>query len=230
MPPPAHTSTLTFLPAFSRKGAGTPGLRRIVKIGAQVSVGDDAPVPSGGSDPSPAGLLVANPAPGTGLILFPRATALPSVWVGSMPAAGLTPDDAAALLGAVRPCSLLPEHGEGWFGRPGLSGHRLGQNAGGPAAGRDWSPLFRPTRSEHARSEHARPEHARPEHAGDWARVEAADKTAGLELVTEIEAVPGGAIRARHTLTNAGRRHRGGTVRPRRRLVRRTPQRRDWPG
>jgi alpha-galactosidase len=150
-------------------------------------------------------VLVANPAPGTGLILFPRATALPSVWVGSMPAAGLTPDDAAALLGAVRPCSLLPEHGEGWFGRPGLSGHRLGQNAVGPAAGRDWSPLFRPTRSEHARSEHARSEHARPERADDWARVEAADKIAGLELVTEIEAVPGGAIRARHTVTNTGR-------------------------
>jgi alpha-galactosidase len=125
-------------------------------------------------------------------MLFPRATALPSVWVGSIPAAGLTPDDAAALLGAVRPCSLLPEHGEGWFGRPGLSGHRLG--AIDPPAGRDWSPLFRPTRSEHARPDRA-----------DWARVEAADKTAGLELVTEIEAVPGGAIRARHTLTNTGR-------------------------
>jgi alpha-galactosidase len=107
-----------------------------------------------------------------------------------MPAAGLTPDDAAALLGAVRPCSLLPEHGEGWFGRPGLSGHRLGQGAAEPAAGRDWSPLFRPARSEHG---------------AHWARIEAADAAAGLELVTEIEALPGGAVRARHTLTNSGR-------------------------
>ena len=45
----------------------------------------------------------------------------------------------------------------------------------------------------------------RSEHDGRRARVEAADKTAGLALVTEIEAVPGGAIRARHTLTNIGR-------------------------
>ena len=45
----------------------------------------------------------------------------------------------------------------------------------------------------------------RSEHDGRRARVEAADKTAGLALVTEIEAVPGGAIRARHTLTNLGR-------------------------
>ena len=57
-------------------------------------------------------------------------------------------------------------------------------------AGRDWSPLFQPARSEHD---------------GRLARVEAADKVAGLRLVTEIEAVPGGAIRARHTLTNLGR-------------------------
>ena len=61
---------------------------------------------------------------------------------------------------------------------------------GYPAAGRDWSPLFRPVRTGHD---------------GPRARIEAADVTAGLRLVTEIEAVPGGAIRARHTLTNTGR-------------------------
>ena len=172
-----------------------------------MTAGDDVRAPLGGpSAAASSPLLVANPAAvpgtgtGTGLILFPRTAALPSVWVGSVPAAGLTPDDAAALLGAVRPCSLLPEHGAGWFGRPGLSGHRLGQGAAEPAAGRDWSPLFGPTRFEQARSEHAP-----SEHGTHWARVEAADQTAGLELVTEIEAVPGGAIRARHTLTNTGR-------------------------
>ena len=96
-----------------------------------------------------------------------------------------------------RRCWRRPDHapcclstGEGWFGRPGLSGHRLGHGEGGPEAGGDWSPLFRPARSEHD---------------GRRARVEAADKAAGLRLVTEIEAVPGGAIRARHTLTNQGR-------------------------
>jgi alpha-galactosidase len=107
-----------------------------------------------------------------------------------VPAAGLDPGDAAALLTAVRPCALLPEHAEGWFGRPGLSGHRLGPGPGDPVpAGRDWSPLFRSVRSGHD---------------GTSARIEAEDVTAGLQLVTEIEAVPGGAIRARHTVTNNG--------------------------
>ena len=39
---------------------------------------------------------------------------------------------------------------------------------------------------------------------GDRARIDAADPDAGLGLVTEVEAVPGGAVRARHTLTNLG--------------------------
>ena len=138
-------------------------------------------------DPRPILIAHLDDLPGTGLILFPQAGALPAVWAGPLPAAGLDPDDAAALLAAVRPCGLLPEHGAGWFGRPGLSGHRLNTGAGYPAAGRDWSPVFRPTRSEHD---------------GGRARVEAADADTGLRLVTEVEAVPGGAIRARHTLTN----------------------------
>ena len=72
----------------------------------------------------------------------------------------------------------------------GLSGHRLSVPGGHPAAGRDWSPLFRPGPTEHT---------------GRRARVEAEDAAAGLRLTTEAEAVRGGAIRARHTLTNAGR-------------------------
>ena len=155
-------------------------------VGAR-SGGSPADQGAVGSDP----LLVADPdaASGTGLILFPRAGALPAVWVGPVPAAGLPPEDAAALLAAVRLWPLLPEHGEGWFGRPGLSGHRLDTGGGYPAAGRDWSPVFR---------------QARCEHDGRRARVEAADADAGLLLTTEVEAVPGGAIRARHTLTNTG--------------------------
>ena len=130
---------------------------------------------------------------GTGLILFPRPGALPAAWAGPV-TPGLDPGDAAALLAAVRPCPLLPEHGQGWFGRPGLAGQRLGTAgasvASAPAAGRDWSPVFSP---------------ARFEHDGGQARIEAADSAAGLGLVTEIEAVPGGAVRARHTLTNLAR-------------------------
>jgi len=157
-----------------------------------VTAGDDTRADTGDlqADRSAVGsspLLVADPAVGgTGLILSPRPDSLPAAWVGPV-LTGLEPGDAAALLAAARPCSLLPQHGEGWFGRPGLSGHRLGP---GPEAGADWSPLFRPERSEHDDRQ---------------VRVQAADLTAGLRLVTEIEAVPGGAIRARHTLTNLGR-------------------------
>ena len=120
-----------------------------------MTVGDDTRADPGdpqaerravGSPP----LLVADPtAGGTGLILFPRTDSLPAAWVGAVPATGLEPGDVAALLAAARPCPLLPQHGEGWFGRPGLSGHRLDSGAGDPAAGRDWSPLFRSAQSEH---------------------------------------------------------------------------------
>ena len=137
-----------------------------------------------------AGLLVADPATaGTALMLFPRPDGLPAAWVGPF-SPGLDPDDARPLLAAVRPCSLLPEHGTGWFGRPGLAGHRLDADGAGVVAGRDWSPVFRPVRS-----------------SGESRRalVEAEDQTAGLGLVTEVEAVPGGAVRVRHTLTNLGR-------------------------
>ena len=112
--------------------------------------------------------------PGTGLILFPRPGALPTAWAGPLPVGGLEPADAAALLAAAPPCALLPEPGAGWFGRPGLSGHRLSVPGGHPAAGRDWSPLFRPGPTEHT---------------GRRARVEAEDAAAGLRLTTEAEAV-----------------------------------------
>src|SRR5581483_10450109 len=122
-------------------------------------------------------LLVGPGTPaGTGLILFPRPDSLPAVWAGPVPAGGLEPADAAALLAAAWPCALLPEHGLGWFGRPGLSGHRL-DGVSPPAAGRDWSPVFRP---------------AEIEHDGRRAVVFAEDTAARLRLVTETEAVPGG--------------------------------------
>jgi alpha-galactosidase len=147
----------------------------------------DAAHPDGTADGP---LLVAGPgAPGgTGLILFPRPGALPAVWAGPVPAGGLDPADAAALLAGAPLPSPLPEHGRGWFGRPGLSGHRLAPG-GSPPAGQDWSPLFRPAGTN-----------------GDGRRavIRAEDATAGLRLVTEVEAVPGGAVRARHTLTNTG--------------------------
>jgi len=147
-------------------------------------------MPATPATPAAGPLLVTDPdSPGgTGLILFPRPGLLPTAWLGPVPAVGLDPADVAALLAAAQPCTLLPEHGLGWFGRPGLSGGRLGRGAD-PAAGRDWSPVFTP---------------AGITGDGRRARVEAGDVTAGLRLVTEAEAVPGGAVRVRHTVTNTG--------------------------
>jgi len=164
-----------------------------VTVGDEVRARRASPAPERPAEPGAAGLrpvLVADPdvASGTGLILFPRTDSLPAAWAGPVPA-GLEPGDAATLLAAARPCPLLPQHADGWFGRPGLSGHRLG-TGGEPAAGRDWSPLFLPVQAEHD---------------GRRAVVEAEDKAAGLQLVTEVEAVPGGTIRARHILTNLSR-------------------------
>jgi alpha-galactosidase len=135
--------------------------------------------------------LIALPGPAarTGLLVIPQPVALPEVWAGALTAGPLDPAEAAQAAGAGQACGLLPEHAAGWYGRPGLSGHRLGRRGGRPVAGRDWSPLFRP---------------AGLRHEGPSARIEAEDPVAGLRLVTEIEAVPGGAIRCRHTVTNAG--------------------------
>jgi alpha-galactosidase len=138
----------------------------------------------------PAPFLVAGT--GTCLVVMPGDGTLPVVWAGPGPAGGLDPAAVAGAVSRERSCSLLPEHGAGWFGRPGLSGYRVDNAGGAVVTGRDWSPLFRPVRVSHAQD-------------GSRARIEAADTTAGLRLVTEVEAVPGGAIRARHTLTNAGR-------------------------
>jgi hypothetical protein len=146
-----------------------------------MTAGDDIRAEPSGlpADPAVAAagplLVTTSPlTPRTGLILFPQPGSLPAAWAGPVPPGGLEPGDVAALQSAVRPCPLLPEHGTGWFGRPGLSGHRLDTSGGHPAAGRDWPPLFRA---------------ARPEYGARRARVEAEDSGAGLRLVTEAEAV-----------------------------------------
>lgn len=73
---------------------------------------------------------------------------------------------------------LLVEHWRGSFVRPGLRGHR---------AGRDWSPAFAVSSIDME---------------VDRLTITAADTTARLGLHTEVEALPGGALRIRHTLTN----------------------------
>lgn len=67
----------------------------------------------------------------TGLVLAPHTDTMPAaVWAGPVPEAGLDPGMVTALADSTWHCALLPEHATGWFGRPGLSGHRLG---GGPS-------------------------------------------------------------------------------------------------
>ncbi|NNG40331.1 alpha-galactosidase [Flexivirga sp. ID2601S] len=107
-------------------------------------------------------------------------------------------DGSAALLAGHPGVPMLREEWRSFFGRPGLRGHRLAAPAGAvsPAradsrdiAGRDWAPRF---------------ERVRVEQTGDRLQVRAVDPVAGLELLTEVEALPGGALRARHTVTNTG--------------------------
>lgn len=127
-------------------------------------------------------------APGTtALVLSPdNAGGLPVVsWLGAISVA----DDAESLAAAGGGrCSLLPEHSRGWYFRPGLRGHRLSAAGTTPVAGRDWSPAFLTTAID----------------VTDRLRVHAVDETAGLALETEIESLPGGSLRLRHSLTNTG--------------------------
>ena len=86
----------------------------------------------------------------------------------------------------------LVEHAHGSYERPGLRGHRLSDPGGGPRdiAGRAWSTAFSPVRVEQDATTLV---------------VEAQDIVSGLALRTEFEALPGGALRGRHLLTNVGR-------------------------
>ena len=98
---------------------------------------------------------------------------------------------AAGLLGAVESglpllpngpgLPLLGEHARGRFTRPHLRGQRAG--------GRDWSTKFACeaiTADDNTLS------------------IELLDKSAGLGVLTEVESLPGGGLRLRHTLTNLG--------------------------
>ena len=117
----------------------------------------------------------------TGLVLIEHPDRLPTVaWCGVVDPA-LTAGDLAALGPAGM--SMLPEGSHVWYGRTGLSGHR---GAGEPGA---WSTRFVPAS-------------LRVTAAG--ATIEATDPHAGLAVVTDVQAVPGGLLRIRHILTNTG--------------------------
>jgi alpha-galactosidase len=140
---------------------------------------------------SPVLIVRDGSAPATGVVLAPQPGRLPRVpWSGVVDSVSDSSGFAAEVssaAGAGAGTSLLPEHSTPWFGRPGLSGYRLSD--GHPAAGRDWSSQFAESSVETA--------------AGG-AQIDAVDAESGLRLRTEIESVAGGAVRARHTLTNTG--------------------------
>ena len=107
------------------------------------------------------------------------------VAVGTAAAIGGDPRGVVAAAGHSR-TSLLPEHWDKLTTRPGLRGHRLGSV---PLAGRSWS---------------TRLQVEEVTETGDRLRVRASDVDAGLAVVTEVEALVGGALRLRHTVTNTG--------------------------
>jgi alpha-galactosidase len=134
----------------------------------------------------------------TALVLVPVDSGLPKIgWVGTatpgLNAADVTTVRQAGTLeysnhgGDPHWASVVPEVSHLWFGRPGLAGHRVG---GKPAAGLDWSTAFQ-TQS------------VRSEEAGRTV-IRGIDAASELGLVTEIEELPGGALRIRHVLTNTG--------------------------
>lgn len=128
----------------------------------------------------------------TRLVLDDTSAGLPVVrWLGVLPD-GADAQAVLAAAGPMRGSPLLVEHARGSFARPGLRGHRLGAAPGADSrdvAGRDWSTSF---------------DVLGVDVGGDRLVVDAVDHAADLALRTEIQALPGGALRARHTLTNRG--------------------------
>ncbi|KQT91516.1 hypothetical protein ASG49_10865 [Marmoricola sp. Leaf446] len=98
-------------------------------------------------------------------------------------AVGLLGDDASGLplLPNGPGLPLLGEHARGRYTRPHLRGHRDG--------GAGWSTRF---------------ECVDLTHDDTTLRVTLRDQQAGLDLLTEAETLPGGALRLRHVLTNTG--------------------------
>ncbi|RBP97778.1 alpha-galactosidase [Bifidobacterium aemilianum] len=81
---------------------------------------------------------------------------------------------------------LLAEHALNSYIRPSLRGQRLTAQT----YGRDWSPRFTLTSVDAQSDCHY--------------AYRAQDADAGLELLTEMESLPGGSLRIRHSLTNTG--------------------------
>jgi alpha-galactosidase len=107
-------------------------------------------------------------------------------WTGSLDAA--PPEGATESRAGIGPgIPLLGEHARGLFTRPHLRGYRLGGPGDEPAAGRSWSTKL---------------DLERLDVDGARLHVQARDAVAGLAVAVELEAVTGGCLRGRCTVTN----------------------------
>jgi alpha-galactosidase len=96
-----------------------------------------------------------------------------------------TPPLASGSLNAPHRVSLVPEHSGGWFGLPGLRGHR---------AGTDWSPRFVLTSVESGAAE--------PSTTGGRLTIYGTDDAAGLSMTIDIELTRSGLLRQQATIRN----------------------------
>lgn len=152
--------------------------------------------------PAPASLpsFVQLRAAGAGLVLDLTDGALPRVlhWgrdLGDLDDATLTdlrrtaePPLVSGQADVVVPLAILPELSAGWFGTPGLTGHREGA---------DFSTAFTVTAVTHTQP----PQDPVLAHR---LVVEATDAVAGLDLELTIEMLTSGLLRLRGAVTNAG--------------------------
>ena len=97
-----------------------------------------------------------------------------------------TPPLASGSLNAPHRVSLVPEHSGGWFGLPGLRGHR---------AGTDWSPRFVLTSVEIGAA-------AEPSTTGGRLTIYGTDDAAGLSMTIDIELTRSGLLRQQATIRN----------------------------
>jgi alpha-galactosidase len=96
-----------------------------------------------------------------------------------------TPPLASGSLDVPHRVSLVPEHSGGWFGLPGLRGHRVGA---------DWSPRFVLTSVEIGA--------AQPSTTGGWLTIRSTDDAAGLSMTIAIELTRSGLLRQQATIRN----------------------------
>ena len=136
-------------------------------------------------------------AAGVSLVLDTRDEQLPTVLHWGHDLGDVPPSDLVALAAAAVPAvvhndldeparlgAILPEHGTGWNGRPGLAGSR---------SGRAWSPLFTLSGLDVA------PDPGR----GGRMIATGLDDEAGLAIRLELELLPSGLLRQRATVTAA---------------------------